>query len=109
MAVKKSKKTEVVVETPNVEIDTEAVEEVVEEVIETEEKTSDFEVEVVPEVVEEAKPATTSSNGNVRIRMAKKHVCFIGGTRYFLEAGQCYNVPANVKDILNRAGLLSPL
>lgn len=113
MAVKKTSKKEVeVVETPTVEVDTEVVEETIEETIEEvveTKKENKVEVEVEPTVIDEALPTVTSSKGNVRIKMANRHHCFIGGVRYDLEAGQCYNVPINVKEILNRAGLLTPL
>lgn len=46
---------------------------------------------------------------NERVRMRVKHACNIGGEFYEFEAGQCYNVPGNVKRILNKAGKLSPL
>lgn len=45
----------------------------------------------------------------VKIRMRVDHHCVIAMERYDLKAGKCYDVPKNVKDILNRAGLLSPL
>lgn len=75
----------------------------------TEQKTEPIGLQVEPTVVEEAKATVTSNNGNVRIRANRKHHCFIGGTHYYLEKGQCYNVPMNVKEILNRAGILAPL
>lgn len=46
---------------------------------------------------------------NVKIRMRVDHRCSIGTVRYDLKAGKTYNVPENVKRILNDAGLLSPL
>ena len=107
MAVKKTtanKEAEVKVEvTPTVEEETvESTEEVTVETEEIEENKG-LEVDTTP-VAEEPKV-----KGNVRIRMNKDHSCFIGGEHYVLTAGQCYNVPANVKEILNRAGLLAPL
>ena len=98
MTVKKTatKKEEVKVDvTPEVEVDT------VEEI--TVEEPKGLEVDTTP-VSEEPKVT-----GNVRVRMKKDHSCFIGGEHYVLTAGQCYNVPANVKEILNRADLLAPL
>ena len=98
MAVKKTatKKEEVKVDvTPEVEVDT------AEEI--TVEEPKGLEVDPTP-VSEEPKVT-----GNVRVRMKKDHSCFIGGEHYVLTAGQCYNVPANVKEILNRADLLAPL
>lgn len=112
MAVKKSstaKKEEVKVEvTPTVEVEetVEVAEEVTEEVtVETEEIEENKGLEVDTTVVAEEPKV----KGNVRVRMNKDHQCFIGGEHYVLTAGQCYNVPANVKEILNRAGLLAPL
>ena len=102
MAVKKTNK-EVEVKEEKVVVDTTETVEVEPNVKE------EVAVEVEPEVVEKAKAVKTSNNGNVRIRALKNHHCFIGGEHYYLEAGQCYNVPANVKEILNRAGLLAPL
>ena len=98
MTVKKTatKKEEVKVDvTPEVEVDT------AEEI--TVEEPKGLEVDPTP-VSEEPKVT-----GNVRVRMKKDHSCFIGGEHYVLTAGQCYNVPANVKEILNRADLLAPL
>lgn len=53
-------------------------------------------------------PAEKISN-NAKIRMRVDHKCTIAMQRYDLKAGQVYTVPKNVRDILNRAGLLSPL
>lgn len=46
---------------------------------------------------------------SVRICPNTDHSCSIGGVRYFLKKGVCQNVPVEVKDILVKAGLLSPL
>ena len=46
---------------------------------------------------------------NVRILPNQNHSCSIGGVRYYLQKGVCQNVPLEVKEILNNAGLLSPL
>lgn len=46
---------------------------------------------------------------NVKIRMAVDHSCVIAMERYELKAGKTYNVPRNVRNILNRNGLLKPL
>lgn len=48
-------------------------------------------------------------NSGVKIRMRVDHSCTIAMERYDLKAGKTYIVPANVKRILNNAGLLSPL
>lgn len=53
----------------------------------------------IPEVVEK----------NVKIRMRVSHRCTIAKERYDLEAGKVYTVPKNVRNILNKAGLLAPL
>ena len=45
----------------------------------------------------------------VRILPKKDHTCVIGGERYFLKSGVCQNVPLEVKNILTKADLLSPL
>lgn len=63
-------------------------------------------IEIEPEEEEEEVEA---SEKMVRIRMRVDHNCCIAMERYNLKAGEYYNVPSNVKDILNRAGLLSPL
>lgn len=54
--------------------------------------------------VEQKEPART-----VRVCPAVDHSCCIGGTRYNLKKGVCQNVPPEVKSILNKNGLLSPL
>ena len=46
---------------------------------------------------------------NVKVRLAEKHSCTIGGERYFFEKGKVYTVPVNVKSILSRVGLLTAL
>ena len=58
-------------------------------------------------VDEEKIPEETPQN--VKIRMRVDHKCVIAMERYDLKAGSVYNVPANVKRILNDAGLLAPL
>lgn len=45
----------------------------------------------------------------VKIRMRVDHNCNIGTERYYFVKGKVYNVPENVKRILNQAGLLAPL
>lgn len=45
----------------------------------------------------------------VRIKMRENHKCWVGGECYWLQKGQCYNVPKEVKMRLSRAGLLLPL
>lgn len=46
---------------------------------------------------------------SVRICPSEDHSCSIGGVRYFFKKGVCQNVPLEVKEILVKAGLLSPL
>lgn len=45
----------------------------------------------------------------VRIRMRVDHSCTIAMVRYNLKAGCVYDVPQNVRRILQEAGLLAPL
>lgn len=86
-----TKTEEPVVETPEVEIE-EATEQETDISVDTEEvKTSN-------------KP-----DGTARIKMRVDHKCCIAMERYDLKAGNTYIVPTNVKNILNKAGLLSPL
>ena len=133
MAVKKLKDTEVktqeveTVETnvevsENVEVNTEtdSVEEVQVEVPEVEVPEVEVPEVEVPEndtqdstvEVETDKAQVNTSNkpnGNVKIRMRVDHKCTIAMERYDLKAGKTYTVPLNVKRVLNKAGLLSPL
>lgn len=46
---------------------------------------------------------------NVKIRLRVDHSCCIAMEQYDFKAGKVYTVPKNVKKILNRAGLLSPI
>ena len=122
MAVKKTNKEQKPVEVVEVQetpvVDTEPVEEEVSVEIPVEEETpvevETPEVEVEePEVkVDVEKAEVNVSNkpsGNVKIRMRTDHKCCIAMERYDLKAGKTYVVPVNVKNILNRAGLLAPL
>lgn len=84
-----------------VEVDTPEVE--IPEVETTEDTKEDVKVDT-SEVSTSKKP-----DGNVKIRMRVDHKCCIAMERYDLKAGQTYIVPTNVKNILNRAGLLAPL
>lgn len=45
----------------------------------------------------------------VKVKTNTDHACTIGGVRYFFTAGKQQNVPETVKDILLKAGLLSPI
>ena len=128
MAVKKTNKEQKPVEVVKVQetpvVDTEPVEEEVSVEIPVEEETPVEETPAVevetpeveveePEVkVDVEKAEVNVSNkpsGNVKIRMRTDHKCCIAMERYDLKAGKTYVVPVNVKNILNRAGLLAPL
>lgn len=128
MAVKKTSKEQKPVEVVEVQetpvVDTEPVEEEVSVEIPVEEETPVEETPAVevetpeveieePEVkVDVEKAEVNVSNkpsGNVKIRMRTDHKCCIAMERYDLKAGKTYVVPVNVKNILNRAGLLAPL
>ena len=121
MAVKKTNKEQKPVEVVEVQetpvVDTEPVEEEVSVEIPVEEETPVEETPAVevetPEVkVDVEKAEVNVSNkpsGNVKIRMRTDHKCCIAMERYDLKAGKTYVVPVNVKNILNRAGLLAPL
>lgn len=61
------------------------------------------------EVNTDAITSSVRKEGNVRIRMREDHRCFIGGSRYNLIKGHTYDVPENVKTILDKRGLLAPL
>ena len=132
MAVKKSKtvkdeelveKVEVVAEVAEEPTTSETIETEIDEVEET---ASDVEVEEPTEIeIEVNEPSkaedvvvsvadakvdnTKKPNGNVKIRMRVDHKCCIAMERYDLKADKVYTVPENVKEILNKAGLLSPL
>lgn len=81
------------VEVPEVEVET------------PNEKPDDVEVDTSNAEVNTA----NKPNGNVKIRMRCDHKCCIAMERYDLKAGKVYVVPANVKNILNKAGYLAPL
>ena len=101
--------------------DTEGVSELNEELGDTEQEQTE---ETTPEEPKQEKPAekkepevkvdTTIDKKkkpmeNVKIRMAADHSCVIAMERYDLKAGKTYNVPRNVRNILNKRGLLKPL
>lgn len=77
----------------------------VENTVETVENTVNDTVEVVANDGIVQKPVVK----NVKILPKCDHTCCIGGTRYFLKKGVQTNVPQEVKDILNKSGLLMPL
>ena len=97
------KSADVIIDEPNVKgEDSEVV---------TEDTTEDFvektetpdEVSVTPDLVQ--KPAMKM----VRICPNQNHSCVIGGTRYYFKKDVQQNVPQDVKDVLNKSGLLKPL
>lgn len=126
MAVKKVQKAEdVKVETPVVDetpevtvpenVKVETPEESEKETTAPEQETLEVDV-TVPDVEEPEVSVDTSSiddskkpENMVKVRMRTDHKCTIGGELYQLESGKVYTVPENVKRILNKAGLLSPL
>ena len=110
MAVKKEKASkpktdnvdnvEVMVETPVEEKEVETP------VVEIEEQPiNDADIEVENTKVDKS----NKPEGNVRIKMRVDHKCCIAMERYDLKKDKTYNVPENVKKILNDAGLLAPL
>lgn len=70
--------------------------------------TSGVTVDTSDPVLDESKLAPPKKE-IVRIRMAVDHRCVIAMERYDFKKGQTYTVPANVKRVLNNAGLLAPL
>jgi hypothetical protein len=80
-------------------------------------KQEDTVIETSVETVEEKTDEVTANENivqkpvvkNVKILPNCDHTCSIGGTRYFLKKGVQTNVPQEVKDILNKSGLLMPL
>lgn len=128
MAVKKVQKAEdvkvetpVVDETPEVTVPENVKVETPEEseketTTAPEQETPEVDV-TVPEDVEEPEVSVDTSSVDdskkpenmVKVRMRTDHKCTIGGELYQLESGKVYTVPENVKRILNKAGLLSPL
>ena len=91
----------------NTTVDTEVEEDKEDEVEIPEVKVEEPQVDVDIESAE-VKDCNRPNSG-VKIRMRVDHSCTIAMERYDLKAGKTYIVPANVKRILNNAGLLSPL
>lgn len=81
--------------------DTEGVENTVDNVETVEEKSD--------EVISNENIVQKAPVKNVKILPKCDHTCCIGGTRYFLKKGIQTNVPQEVKDVLNKSGLLMPL
>lgn len=65
--------------------------------------------EPVVEIDEDSIETVEKPETMVKIRMRESHKCCIALERYDLEKDKVYIVPSNVRDILNGAGLLSPL
>lgn len=65
--------------------------------------------EPVVEIDEDSIEVVEKPESMVKIRMRENHRCCIALERYDLEKDKVYIVPSNVRDILNGAGLLSPL
>lgn len=95
-------------ETAETNEEVEAEEPQQEVVIDTEEpKTEEPDVQVDTETAKVN--SANKPTERVKIRMRTDHRCTIAMEQYDLKAGKTYTVPRNVKNILNRAGLLSPL
>lgn len=109
MAFKKNKKTEEAVETNNIEINdaVETSQESAEETPIEENAVAEPTVEVNLSAPKDEK--TEVKEKTTRIKMKVDHKCYIGGQWYYLDKGEIYNVPFNVKTILCRAGVLDPL
>lgn len=71
----------------------------------TDDPTSKLEVDTLANTVNTKK----KPEERVKVRARVDHTCTIAMERYEFKAGQVYKVPRNVKNILNRAGLLAPL
>lgn len=107
----KSKRTGIDIDAESAEVTTPTEEEtsdVTEDTVaeESTENDTDITDDIVAEPDIEQKKAAVKY---VRVLPNADHNCCIGGTRYYLRKGVCQNVPPEVKDILNKAGLLSPL
>lgn len=103
MAKIKPKTSGVVIDDENTEV-TENITDTAEGVEDTTEpETDNGEVNVDLNIVQKA-PVK-----NVRVLPKTDHTCVIGGERYFFKAGVQQNVPLEVKEILAKADLLSPL
>jgi len=72
-------------------------------------KSSDVEVNPTDIGAPTVEVPTKKQNADVKVRMRCDHRCTIAMVRYDLKADKVYVVPANVKRILNDAGLLAPL
>mgnify|MGYP000877559803 CR=1 FL=1 len=77
--------------------------------IPVEEEKTGVKEEPVVEIDEDSIETVDKPESMVKIRMRESHKCCIALERYDLEKDKVYIVPSNVRDILNGAGLLSPL
>jgi len=115
MATKTLKKT-TAEQTPDIEVTVDAMTPEKAEVISdtSEEKSAAEATEENKEDVKVEVDATANDfrnipKANVKIKTNRDYSCVIAMVRYDLVAGKVYNVPRNVKNILNRAGVLAPL
>lgn len=87
-------------EVPNVQVDTSVAE-------------PPIPTDITPEEKEDKKDlpdrVVNVSSDNTRVKLKVNHKCTIAKVKYYFEKDKVYNVPANVKRILNEAGLLQPL
>ena len=60
-------------------------------------------------VITEEMPQLEKPDKMVKVRLSKNHKCHIGTENYHFVAGKLYSVPQNVKDILQRANLLTAI
>lgn len=112
MAVKKTKSADIDVQIDEdvVSVDDSAtVETAPEDFGAQEEKTEDIGVTVDSTAFNVDEESIPEREKKAKIRMRSDHHCVIAKVRYDLKAGKCYDVPVNVKKILDKAGLLSPL
>lgn len=77
--------------------------------IPVEEEKTEVKEEPVVEIDEDSIETVEKPETMVKIRMRESHKCCIALERYDFEKDKVYIVPSNVRDILNGAGLLSPL
>lgn len=64
---------------------------------------------IVQEPIQEVVTTPVKEDKKVKIKMGSNHRCCIGGDWYVFIKDKEYNVPPNVKEILNRGGLIKPL
>lgn len=102
--------------TAGITVDNELIEDVVEDAVENsvetveninlgEEPVNEPDLDITINSAIEQKPPVK----NVKICPNSNHTCSIGGVRYYLKKDVQTNVPVEVKEILNKSGLLKPL